>query len=184
MDVEINGEVPVFVSGGSPPNLTLSSSHPTLYTRSESDSSQGRDDGAAVEPQVARTARAVHFRTSGIGRTYCARTPVTRSRSRRRGDVFFGYCCTPQWFEVNPLLDMRTDRRSGIGRSNRDSSDQGNSMGLPVREYTGSPNKPLHSECAYREGVSPRYRIALTARAVPLRHEGNGIFLSHRTFQR
>ena len=35
-------------------------------------------------------------------------------------------------------------------------------MGLPVREYTGSPNKPLHSECAYREGVSPRFRIAPT----------------------
>ena len=121
-----------------------------------------RDDGATVEPHVARTARAGHLRTSGIGRTYSARTSVTRSRSRRRGNGFLCFSCKPQWFQVNPLLDMRTDRRSGISRSNRDSSDQGNSMGLPMREYTGSPNKPLHSEFAYREGVSPRCRIAPT----------------------
>ena len=111
---------------------------------------------------MARSARAVHLRTSGIRRMYSARTSVTRSRSRRRGNGFLCYCCKPQGFQVNPLLDMRTDRRSGISRSNRDSSDQGNSMGLPVREYTGSPNKPLHSECAYREGVNPICRITPT----------------------
>lgn len=110
---------------------------------------------------MARTVRAEHLRTSGI-RSYSARTSVTRYRSRRRGDGFLCYYCKPPWFQVNPLLDMRTDRRSGISRSNRNSSAQGNSMGLPVREYTGSPNKPLHSECAYREGDSPRFRIAPT----------------------
>ena len=113
-------------------------------------------------PHVARTARAIHLRNEGIGRTYRAQTSVSRSRSRRRGDGLLCYCCRPQWFQVNPLPDMRTDRRSGIRRSNRDSSWQGNSMELPVWQYTGSPNKALHSACAYREGVSLRCRIALT----------------------
>jgi len=128
---------------------------------------------------VAETVRAVHLRTSGIGRMCNARTSVTRTRSRRRGDGFLCYCCTPQWFQVNPLLDMRTDGRSGIRRSNRDSSDQGNSMGLPVREYTGSPNKPLHSECAYRESDSPRYRIAPTVNSAGGKRVNNGQYLTN-----
>jgi hypothetical protein len=69
-------------------------------------------------------------------------------------------------------------------------------MGLPVREYTGSPNKPLHSECAYREGDSPRYRIAPTVNsavgrrgrksgrrqttALPCGNSGRGIQLFQR----
>jgi len=57
---------------------------------------------------------------------------------------------------------MRTDRRSGIGRSDRDSSVQGSSMELRVWEYTGSPDKPLHSACAHREGIGPGCRIAPT----------------------
>jgi len=114
------------------------------------------------ETQVARTARAVHLRTSGIGGTYGARTSVARSRSRRRGDGLLCYCCRPQWFQVNPLPDMQTDRLSGISWSNRDSSVQGSSMELPVRKYTGSLDKPLHSTGAYREGVSPRCSIGPT----------------------
>ena len=110
-----------------------------------------------------------------------ARTPVTRSRSRRRGVGFLCHCCKPQWFQVNPLLDLRTDRRSGMRRSDRDSSDQGNSMGLQMREYTGSPDKPLHSECANREGVSPRCRIAATVNSLGQSWRGGPRFVEKNT---
>lgn len=109
---------------------------------------------------------------------YSARTSVTRSRSRRRGDGFLCYCRKPQWFQVNPLLAMRTDRRSGIRRSDRDSSDQGNSMELQVREYTGSPDKPLHSGCSYREGDRPGCRIAPTENPL-LTHDFRNIHKQH-----
>lgn len=115
---------------------------------------------------------------------YSARTSVTRSRSRRRGDGFLCYCRKPQWFQVNPLLAMRTDRRSGIRRSDRDSSDQGNSMELPVREYTGSPDKPLHSGCAYREGDRPGCRIAPTVNSAGGRRVNSGRYGHVPTFRK
>ena len=88
-----------------------------------------------------------------------AQTSVTRALFRRRGDGLPCHCCTPQWFHVAPLPDMRTDRRHGIRHSARDPPGQGDSMAMPVRKYAGGPDKPSRSACAHREGVGPRCRI-------------------------